>query len=210
MIRRRAEEGAGGEAPEATHEAAPAAPEAAPAPAAPAAPSWQGPSQEEWTQTQQALQYMAQVLSPVEEEEPEQGEIDIESYLESYFQRKMAPVQPLLDLTVKERGEKVMKDIFDAAEKEVGDFDRKLAERVANSFLAEHGGDPVEATKAGAKYAAELRANERKAGVQAHNERLRQGPPDPEPAVQGGAQAARKKATTYDEVIDRWQGETEA
>jgi hypothetical protein len=143
---------------------------------------------------------MAQVLSPVEEDEPDQGEIDIESYMDAYFNRRMQPVQPLLDLTVKERGEKVMKDIFDEVQNEVGDFDRKLAERVANSFLAEKGGDPVEATKEGARYAAKLR----------QDERLRQGPPDPEPAVEGGAQAARKKATTYDEVIDRWSADTEA
>jgi hypothetical protein len=190
---------------------APAAPDPAPAPAgAPAPAPGFSVSEEEWRQTQQAIQYMAQVLSPVEEDEPDQGEIDIESYMDAYFNRRMQPVQPLLDLTVKERGEKVMKDIFDEVQNEVGDFDRKLAERVANSFLAEKGGDPVEATKEGARYAAKLRQEERKAGVQAHNERLRQGPPDPEPAVEGGAQAARKKATTYDEVIDRWSADTEA
>jgi hypothetical protein len=204
-----APEDRGAGAPE--ESSAPAASDPAPAPAgAPAPAPGFSVSEEEWRQTQQAIQYMAQVLSPVEEDEPDQGEIDIESYMDAYFNRRMQPVQPLLDLTVKERGEKVMKDIFDEVQNEVGDFDRKLAERVANSFLAEKGGDPVEATKEGARYAAKLRQEERKAGVQAHNERLRQGPPDPEPAVEGGAQAARKKATTYDEVIDRWSADTEA
>jgi hypothetical protein len=195
-------------APPAPEPAAPAAPEPA------AAPSWTGPSQEEWQGTQQALNYLVQMFQEPEEPQPqpgvdEEGNIDIDAYIDAAFNQRMAGVQPLLNLTVKERGEKVMNQMFDKLEADIGDFDRKLAERVANSFLAEHPNDPQKALEEGVKYAAEVRKNERKAGEDSYVERLRRGPQDPDPEVCGGGNKARKKASSYDEVIEQWSGETE-
>jgi hypothetical protein len=139
------------------------------------------------------------------------GEIDIDAYLDYAIQQRMAPVMPLMDATVKERGEKEMVRIFDEVQAELKtDFDRKLAERVATSFLAEHNGDPVEATKAGARYAAEIRKAERAAGETGYKERLARGPQDYEPAANGAGVRTRPPAKSYDEVTARWAGETEA
>ncbi len=213
MIRRRAEDGAGGEVPEVAPEGTPAPP------AAPAAPSF-SIQEDEWRSTQEqlkstneAINYLVQMFQEPEPDPQQQSdgdEIDIDAYIDQAVNSRLAPVRPLWEASVKERGEKEMTKIFDRIEAEAGDFDRKLAERVANSFLEEAGGDPVKATEEGARYAAQLRAEERKSGVQAHNERLRQGPPDPEPAVSGGGNTARSKDKSYDDVINRWSGETEA
>lgn len=209
MIRFRPEEGAGGEAPEATPEAAPA-PEATPAPSFdPSAFA----SKEDLAGLQKNLDYLVSMFQEPEEvpEAGEEGEFDVAAYLDQAVDARLQPVRPLLDATVKERGEREMQNIFTRMKSEVGDFDPKLAERVAQSFLSEHGGDPVKATEEGARFAAEVRKSERAAGKSEHVERLRRGPLDPEPSGEGGqAVKTRAKDKTYDDVIERWSGESEA
>ena len=200
------------ETPEVTEQAAAPAQEATPAPSFD--PS-QYATKEDFQQLSQGINYLTQMFQAPEEQEYEEdgGELDLESYMDQYFQRKMGPFQEAANLTIKERGNKIMNDLFDAAQKEYGDFDRKLAERTATSFLSEMGGRPEqaeEATKMAAKYAAEVRKAEREAGESSYRERLQRGPIDPEPAVSGAGNTTRSKAKSYDDVINRWAGETEA
>jgi hypothetical protein len=196
------------------------APDPTPTPAAesaPAAPAFDPSafaSKEDVDRLGQSLNYLVQMFQEPQDpqQDPQQDdEIDIDAYVQSLIHREFAPVRPLLDATVKERGEKEMQRIFGEVKTELKtDFDEKLAERVAQSFLAEHGGDPVEATKAGARYAAEVRKAEREAGGKAYQERLQRGPGDYELGVEGGGTAPRPKFKSYDDVTAYYAGETEA
>lgn len=168
-------------------------------------------SPEEWQQTQQALRALAQRATevPGEQQEEEYEELDVDEYINSRIQQginqHMEPMRPLLDATVRERGERVMQEHFAAAKKnpETSDFDENLAERVAQSFLAEVGGDPLKALNEGIKYAVENRKGERAAGKQKVLASLGRGPQDYEPGNPEGSAVKTKKAfKTYDEVID--------
>ncbi len=211
MIRKRPEEGAGGEATEGTTEATAA--EATPASTSAPIDTSAFATKEDLQGLVQGLNYLTQMFQAPEEdpEEDDGGEIDIGAYINQAVESRLSPVRPLLDATVKERGEKLMGEIFDRVSQEdgVGDFDRKLAERMANSYVQEFGGDPVKATEEAAREAARIRREERKAGETSYIERLRRGPLDPEPQVAGAATKTRSKDKSYDDVIERWSGESE-
>src|SRR5215207_10156399 len=98
-------------------DAAPAPPVDAPNLAAPAPAAW-APSEQEFREMQQGLGYLVQMFQEPDPGTPDpsqddDGEVDINSYIQQAVDARLQPVRPLLDATVKERGEKEMQKIFD-------------------------------------------------------------------------------------------------
>lgn len=212
MIRFRQEEGAGGEQQEQQQQPDPQQQQQQEAPA------YSGPSQEEWTAAQETIKQLTgivptvqQIASYIEQANQGQGgddELDLDEYIEQEIQKRMAPIMPIVNTAAQRSGEERMKAIFAEQEAELKTkFDHKLAERAAHSFFQEHG-DPQKAVIDGAKYAAEVRRMERDEAVKEYKESLkRPGPSDP--PVDAGGNRSIPVAKTYDEVIERYAGQTE-
>jgi len=187
------------ETTEPTDESGADEPEATEAPPA----GWQGPTESEWREMQKTLGYFAKALEPPEEEpEPTDDPMEL-------VDRRFQEYEPLIAQVVKEQGQKRMNSIFDHVKQtEKIDFDYKLAERSAQSFLNE-GLDPVQATVAGAKYAAEVRKQERQAGRTEKQKSLQPKGGSADDFGVGEGVQARPPAKSYDEVINRWAADTE-
>ncbi len=186
----------------------PAPEEATPSTETPAPPSWGGPSQEEWQAQQAAIAKMAAYFqedeTPAEEYDPD----DISQYISREVENRMKS-DPVYQTSVNERGEKVLNELHDRFEKEIGKpFDRKLAERAAQSFVSEES-DPQKAVRRGVEYAIEVRERERTEAVEEYKASLKRGPHDREPGVGGAGNTSSPPAKTFDEVVDRWAAQTE-
>jgi hypothetical protein len=166
---------------------------------------WGGPSQEEWQQTQQMIQQMAQYFQPEEEEEPDFGSYDdpmlaMQAYVDSRFQQ----VAPYVQGAARQQGEQKLNELFEQHEKQYGKFDRQLAEYAATA-LVQQTGDPVKAVEEGVKYAAQVAERERKAAVEEYKKKIGGVRRDfDDLPVEGGGDGAVPKAKSYDEVIERW------
>lgn len=190
---------------------------------APETPQFQV-SQEEWTQAQEQIKQltgivptvkqMAQYFEAANEPEDDPEDFDIDRYIQSQIDSRLAPIMPVVSNAAQRSGEERMKTIFAELKKGkdgqpgIGDFDEKLAERAAHGFFVETG-DPVKAVEEGARYAAEVRKSERDAGREEYKASFRRGPHDQDPDVTGGGNKSIPAAKTYDEVIERYAGETE-
>jgi len=150
-----------------------------------------------------------------EDDTPVQGQDgrpDLGRVLSDYFDARIGPIMPAIETTMKEAGTRRMNELLDSHEaalkKEFPDgFDRKLAARAATAFFDENQGDPEAAVEAAARYAAEVRREERAAAAPKPKRSI-QGE-DLDLPVSGGATPGREKAKTYDEVIERWAAEAE-
>ncbi len=185
--------------------------ESAPAPEvtqeAPAPAGWGGPSQEEWQAQQNAIARMASYFNEDEPEE-EYDPNDVAQFISREVENRMRS-DPVYQVSVNERGEKVLGELHDRFEKEFGKpFDRKLAERAAQSFVTEEA-DPQKAVRRGVEYAIEVRERERGEAVEEYKASLKRGPHDREPGVSGAGNSTSPPAKTFDEVVDRWAAQTE-
>ncbi len=153
--------------PEGAVEASGVAEAVVPETAAETAPSW-APPQDQWEQMQQRLDYLAQAVTPqqpdpgpslpgfdsvIREDEYGNTIIDpaaLQQYLDQNIEAgvnaRMAPVQPVLDQTIADRGEQVIAERFGALQTEVGAFDTAVARQIAEG-LASQGSDPNEAIR---------------------------------------------------------------
>jgi hypothetical protein len=209
MIRRRAEENAGGENPPTDIQSPDGEPKDAPAPETPVAPPTQGwsPSQEEWQATQQAIARMAAYFEEDDTPEPPDPN-DINAYIGSAVETRLKS-DPVYQAAVNERGEKVLNELHDRFEKDLGKkFDRALAKRAAESF-ANEGGNPHEAVKRGVEYAIEVQEKIETDAVDRYKKSLQRGPHDLEPGATGGGDQSRPKFKSYDEVTEFYAGQTE-
>ena len=89
---------------------------------------WQGPSEEEWQQTQQALQYFAaQEQARQEAANGQQPQIDPLSdnfiqQLDQYFEQKTAPYQQFTEQYQQSQAEEMAWDMLASAEQTEGEF----------------------------------------------------------------------------------------
>ncbi len=175
---------------------------------APAPSGWGGPSQEEWHAQQEAIARMASYFNEDEPQEEEYDPSDVAQFISREVENRMRS-DPVYQVSVNERGEKVLNELHDRFEKEIGKpFDRKLAERAAQSFVTEES-DPQRAVLRGVEYAIEVRERERTQAVEEYKASLKRGPHDREPGVSGAGNSTSPPAKTFDEVVDRWAAQTE-
>lgn len=151
-----------------------------------------------------------QQQAPVDDDfDPEDA--DIPELMERLVDSRFQEITPLLEAQMNEQGEKMMNRLFDSAEKELGKFDRKLAERAAHSFFAEYGYDQRYAQHAaveGARYAATQEKTIKKAAIKEYKDSLKK-QPFSDPDISGGGERSAKPFKTMDEVISHWSGEEE-
>lgn len=180
---------------------------------------WTGPSREEWTQAQEVLQGLSQLLNPTPEgaeegqyipTEEELQNMDIAELLDYAVDSRLQPLLPYLESSARNVGEQVEQQELQRLAKEKGDFDEKLAHYVAESIYqsGESGGDPIKALEMGAEFAANQRKQEREAGVNAYKESLSK-PLNREPGISGGATFTKDKPKSYDDVVDAWAHQSE-
>jgi len=180
-------------------------------------PSWAGPSQEEWSSfiedQRQIKQQLEGLYEPIEEPEPapDFGNLDLSdprqlAQLVGYVvDSRMEGIAPYVQTAARDQGRQKMIATFDELKKipEIGDFDYDLAERTA-LFYFEQTNDAEKAVIDAAKYAADVRKQERAAAVtdyQARNSnRNRFDDPD---AAEAGL-FREKPAGSYEEVLDRY------
>ncbi len=187
-------------------EIAPAPEATVPEPASTPEPQgWGGPSEDEWKATQAVIRQVAQAMQPPESEP---ADLDVDDYIRQAVESQVGPMRPMVEAAARQQGERQLNELLDRHEKSLGKFDRGLAERAAQSFLAEIG-DPQKAVEEGAKYAVSYRKQEREAAVKEYQESLKRGPHDIDPGVSGAAERSSPPAKSYDEVIERWAGQTE-
>ena len=95
---------------------------------APQEDQWSGPSQEEWEQTQQALQYFAQQEQARQEQQqggpPQLDPLDpnFQQQLEAWYEQKTAPIQQFSQQYQSQQAEEMAWDMLSAAEQAEGEF----------------------------------------------------------------------------------------
>jgi hypothetical protein len=147
-----------------------------------------------------------------QEQEYDPEDVDIDSYINQRVQQMIAPMVPMYEATIKDQGEKRLRELHDEYAAQYGDFDRELAEAFAQKLIGSPsvGQNAVKAVEEGVKKAVAVAERERKAGEEAYRASLKRGGHDFEPSGGGGSGEKRiPQPKTVEEVIAKWQGETE-
>jgi len=127
---------------------------------------------------------------------------------------RMASVTPYVKNAAQDQGQRQMQELLSTHESELkkdypAGFDHKLAERAAFAFFDETG-DAELSVKEAAKYAAEVRRQERDAAVEEYRKRNSRGAAFGDlDASESGVKAA-PQLKTFDEVLDKWTSQAEA
>ena len=169
---------------------------------APEEAPWQGPSQEEWAQTQQALQSLGPLVQQWQEQQQGEGEqitVDqfsddfqqqLAAYLEQKLDERVGPLQSYADQQWQQEAEQRAQDIIaDIATRE-GEFlfndkipgtdlsSPDLAREIANGFIAEeaqrYGSGPQAAEQALARAVKVVREWELAVGKAYHEREMNQ------------------------------------
>lgn len=205
-----------------------------PAPAAPGGASseeWTGPSREDWESLQEnnrKLQDSLEGLTNVFAEPPSQkgpqepfdiSQIDMTDpyqaawLMDQIVQERMGGIAPYVKNAAQDQGQRQMGELLKQHEtslkKDFPDgFDPKLAERAAFAFFDETG-DAEGSVGMAARYAAEVRKEERNAAIEGYRKaNSRSTLFDFEAGGNDGIRAP-ETAKSYDEVLDKWASQTE-
>src|SRR5215471_18872470 len=150
-------------------------PEATPEPSE---PSWQGPSQEEWEQTQAQLQQYAQMLQPQQPQyqpqqpmAPDPFSETFQQDLDAYIGYRMAGSQQLEQEIRLAQAEEFAMEHLDELAQRSGEFDRDAAYARANMILMQSGGDPMAALDQAAK---DVREYEQRVGQAFYDRQIEQ------------------------------------
>src|SRR5215471_20312384 len=141
-------------------------------------PSWQGPSQEEWEQTQAQLQQYAQMLQPqqptYQPQQPMAPDPFSETFqqdLDAYIGYRMAGSQQLEQEIRLAQAEEFAMEHLDQLAQKAGEFDREAAYARANMILMQSGGDPMAALDQAAK---DVREYEQRVGQAFYDRQIEQ------------------------------------
>lgn len=164
----------------------------APLEAAAEEPAWAGPSQEEWQQTQQAIQYLAemaqnqpQIVMPGQQQDQPQTRPGLDPYddgfetrLIEYIDQRMQPYSQLhTEIVMGEAQERAQDILTDLAARD-GDFNKdmalSLAERLLPEQTARYGPGPRAAEEALQLAAQQVREYEKTVGQSAIDQHLNQ------------------------------------
>ena len=184
-------------------------------------PAYAGPSQEEFesirstveelkglgASVQQIQQFIQQQQAPPDDDLDDDDNFDLGRYIQEQIQTSLQPIMPVVTTAAQKAGQERLAGLFKEHESKLGKFDHELAERAAQSYFNETG-DPVAAVEQGAKYAAEYEKRVREAAVEEYKKSLKRPGPADIP-VEGGGERSPKPAKSYDEVVERWAGQTE-
>lgn len=195
---------------------------------------WTGPSREEWAALQEQnrrLQDSVEGLTSVFAEAPAQrqpqqkedfdlSQLDMsDPYAVAWLadqiaQERMNSVAPYVRNAAQDQGSRQMQELLKTHEQELakdfpGGFDHKLAERAAFAFFDETG-DAEGSVAAAAKYAAEVRREERNAAIEEYKKQNSKGRAFTDFGAEGSAGVkAPTPLKTYDEVLDKWASQSE-
>src|SRR5215471_942239 len=150
-------------------------PEATPEPSE---PSWQGPSQEEWEQTQAQLQQYAQMLQPQQPQyqpqqpmAPDPFSETFQQELDAYIGYRLAGSQQLEQEIRLAQAEEFAMEHLDQLAQKAGEFDREAAYARANMILMQSGGDPMAALDQAAR---DVREYEQRVGQAFYDRQIEQ------------------------------------
>lgn len=203
-----------------------APPEPTPAATPPEPASWQGPSQQEWEQAQQALQQLGSVapfmqeLQQILSEDPgaqqQGGELQIDPQVQQYldaqvermYQERFGAFEPVLGQIAEREGEQIARSELDRLAGEGGEFNRDLALVAAQQYVGS-GMSPDQALVAAAEYARTMQKQIADEAIKAHQEALLAAagaPPEPGPT---GAAVTQPPVPTgrdrYEETLSRFR-----
>lgn len=208
---------------EAVEQEAPAGSPSSPAPPAapaqqPAADAWGGPSREEWQTIVRGMGQLAErglFDEPQQQgEQPDLDNMDLGEAISYYMDGRIGEISPYIEAAAAREGRERMNEIFDEIEKrpEMGEFDRKLAEKLAQAAFAENP-DPryaQQATITGAQMAAEFQKNFGEQAVKKFRASYRtRGPGSAEELPGSGGESSEwtPKGKSADEIIEHWAGQ---
>jgi hypothetical protein len=194
---------------------------------------WSGPSQEEWKALQeqnQRLQDSLEGLTSVFAEAPTQRQPQKEEFdlsqldmsdpyavawlADQIAQERMNSVAPYVRNAAQDQGSRQMQELLKTHETELakdfpGGFDHKLAERAAFAFFDETG-DAEGSVAAAAKYAAEVRQQERNAAIEEYKSKNSKGRAFTDFSAEGSAGVkASEPFKSYDDVLEKYASQTD-
>ena len=165
-------------------------------------PSWQGPSQEEWEQTQAQLQQYAQMLQPQQPQyqpqqpmAPDPFSETFQQDLDAYIGYRMQGSQQLEQEIRLAQAEEFAMEHLDQLAQKAGEFDREAAYARANMILMQSGGDPMAALDQAARDVREYEQRVGQAFYDRQIEQLTQNAGAPRGMPAGGTGAAQTVST---------------
>ena len=195
--------------------------EAAPEPPieADATPAW-APTQDDWQNLQSELAQLRQAVTPQEPTAAAPALSDyadaegiitpdaLQRYIAEEVQRgvqaQMEPVRPVLDQTIQERGEQMVRAEFDRLKSTVGDFDPDLARAIAEG-LVHQTNDPAAALTQAAQLAHNALKAARETAVEEYKQTLANiGNAPTEPGAAGAGVLDETKPKDYNDATARW------
>lgn len=191
---------------------------------------WTGPSRDEWTTLQEQNRRLAESLEGLTTAfgtvEPERGggfdvsQIDMTDpyqaawLMDQIVQERLQGVTPYVRNAAQDQGQRQMQELLATHETELkkdfpGGFDHKLAERAAFAFFDETG-DAEGSVAQAARYAAEVRKQERDAAINEYQTKNRKGGAFFDPDASSSGVRAPEPLKSYDDVLEKWALQSEA
>jgi hypothetical protein len=192
------------------------------------------PSKEEWDSLQENNKRLAESLegltsafaeppqptSPQNQEQFDFSSLDMTDpyqaawLMEQVVNERLSSVTPYVRNAAQDQGQRQMQELLSQHEVSLkkdypGGFDKKLAEKAAFAFFDETG-NAEGSVAAAAKYAAEVRKEERNAAIEEYKRQNTRGDAFGDFGAEGtsGVRAA-EALKTYDEVLDKWTQQSE-
>lgn len=160
------------------------------APEPPAEPAWTGPSQEQWEETQQALQYMASLVQPPVQQQQQQEPVQLDplddnfkEQLDRYLEDRFSPYSEYVQAQQVREGDARAQDILADIQSREGEFlitgSTEKARTLANTYIGQTNqqfpNDPVRAAEQALELAAkDVREWEAAVGKAYHERELNQ------------------------------------
>ena len=193
---------------------------------------WTGPSREEWSALQEQNKRLAESLDgltsafaePQYEPQNTGGDFDLSQIdmtdpyqaawlMDQIAQSRIGAMAPYVKNAAQDQGQRQMQSLLSNHEKELSNdfpagFDKKLAERAAFAFFDETG-DPEGSVLMGARYAAEVRKQEREAAISEYRTKNNRGGVFSDLGASESGVRAAPTLKTYDEVLEKYASQNE-
>ena len=149
-----------------------------------------------------------ELFEPPEPEYPE----DPAELSRMYTDQQLQQIYPTIQMAQQQQGEKRFNDLLDSLEKDpnigkLSEEGRKAAMYAATSLLHSTG-DPIEAVRQGALWAASFAKTERESGANEFKDSLKR-PRFSDPGVSGPGESAPGELKTFEDVMQKWAGQEE-
>lgn len=158
-------------------------------------------------------QLVGQLFEEEEEYQAPPQDMDLGSLTKGYVDQRMAPYEQYIRDYAAQQGERELNSLLDQHAQNLAKdfpdgFDKEAAKAASFYFFDQNPNDPEAAVANAARFAAEMRKNEREAALEGVKRAAR--PFEGDEGLEGsGGVAARPKFKSYDEVADHWAEQTE-